>query len=248
MIDKLPLEIDALSLLSEALNFDFATKGMDEAFTDEEMADMSGLQGIRDRVVRASGKRIRRCANSSSSAAAAGCTTRSSAGPRRSPTGSNNGSSSAPATASSCRQRTCPAPTRISCASSCRNCSAAACSARSLPARPCATISGYRCRRSTHGAARTHRRGEATNRFSASADNIRKTAHRNQGLTEEVTGTSKTRFSNEYRIRSSLRKFEINARMPAIASLLNLRPCNHERLVAQADRGKAFSSRRQAAS
>ena len=44
MIEKLPLEIDALSLLSEALNFDFATKGMDEAFTDQEMAGMSGLQ------------------------------------------------------------------------------------------------------------------------------------------------------------------------------------------------------------
>ena len=30
---------------------------MDEAFTDQEMADMSGLQAIRDRVVRASGNR-----------------------------------------------------------------------------------------------------------------------------------------------------------------------------------------------
>jgi FMN-dependent oxidoreductase (nitrilotriacetate monooxygenase family) len=50
-IDKLPLEIDALSLLSEALNFDFARKGMDEAFTDAELAEMSGLQGIRDRVL-----------------------------------------------------------------------------------------------------------------------------------------------------------------------------------------------------
>src|SRR5262249_13463907 len=48
---------DALSLLSEALNFDFSTKGMDEAFTDEEMAAISGLQAIRDRVVRASGKK-----------------------------------------------------------------------------------------------------------------------------------------------------------------------------------------------
>jgi FMN-dependent oxidoreductase (nitrilotriacetate monooxygenase family) len=57
VIDKLPLEIDALSLLSEALNFDFATKGMDEAFTDAEIAAMSGLQGIRDRVLRASGTR-----------------------------------------------------------------------------------------------------------------------------------------------------------------------------------------------
>jgi FMN-dependent oxidoreductase (nitrilotriacetate monooxygenase family) len=51
-IERLPLEIDALSLLSEALNFDFATKGMDEVFTDRELAEMSGLQGIRDRVLR----------------------------------------------------------------------------------------------------------------------------------------------------------------------------------------------------
>jgi FMN-dependent oxidoreductase (nitrilotriacetate monooxygenase family) len=57
VIEKLPLEIDALSLLSEALNFDFATKGMDEAFTDAEMAEMSGLQAIRDRVVHASGRK-----------------------------------------------------------------------------------------------------------------------------------------------------------------------------------------------
>ena len=32
-ISKLPLEIDALSLLAEALNFDFASKGIDEPFT-----------------------------------------------------------------------------------------------------------------------------------------------------------------------------------------------------------------------
>jgi FMN-dependent oxidoreductase (nitrilotriacetate monooxygenase family) len=51
-IDQLPLEIDALSLLSEALNFDFSVKGMDEPFTDAELAQMSGLQGIRDRVLR----------------------------------------------------------------------------------------------------------------------------------------------------------------------------------------------------
>jgi alkanesulfonate monooxygenase SsuD/methylene tetrahydromethanopterin reductase-like flavin-dependent oxidoreductase (luciferase family) len=57
LISKLPLEIDALSLLSEALNFDFSSKGMDEAFTDEEMAAISGLQAIRDRVVRASGNK-----------------------------------------------------------------------------------------------------------------------------------------------------------------------------------------------
>jgi FMN-dependent oxidoreductase (nitrilotriacetate monooxygenase family) len=57
LIEKLPLEVDALSLLSEALNFDFATKGMDETFSDREMAQMSGLQAIRDRVVRVSGTR-----------------------------------------------------------------------------------------------------------------------------------------------------------------------------------------------
>jgi FMN-dependent oxidoreductase (nitrilotriacetate monooxygenase family) len=57
VINKLPLEIDALSLLSEVLNFDFSTKGMDEAFTEQEMAGMSGLLGIRDRVVRGSGKK-----------------------------------------------------------------------------------------------------------------------------------------------------------------------------------------------
>jgi FMN-dependent oxidoreductase (nitrilotriacetate monooxygenase family) len=49
-IQNLPLEIDALSLLSEALNFDFAQKAMDEPFTDDELDAMSGLQGIRDRV------------------------------------------------------------------------------------------------------------------------------------------------------------------------------------------------------
>jgi len=57
VIEKLPLEIDALSLLSEALNFDFSTKAMDEPFTDEEMAEISGLQAIRDRVVQVSGNK-----------------------------------------------------------------------------------------------------------------------------------------------------------------------------------------------
>jgi FMN-dependent oxidoreductase (nitrilotriacetate monooxygenase family) len=56
LIEKLPLEIDALSLLSEALNFDFATKGLDEAFTEAELAGMSGIQTMRDGVMRASGK------------------------------------------------------------------------------------------------------------------------------------------------------------------------------------------------
>ncbi len=56
IIDKLVKPIDALALLSEVLNFDFASKGMDEAFTDADLKSISGLQAIRDRVVTASGK------------------------------------------------------------------------------------------------------------------------------------------------------------------------------------------------
>ncbi|MFY0610149.1 MAG: LLM class flavin-dependent oxidoreductase [Hyphomicrobiaceae bacterium] len=51
--DKLPNDIDQLSLLSEALNFDFSTKGMDEPFTDEEINGINGMQSMRDRVVQA---------------------------------------------------------------------------------------------------------------------------------------------------------------------------------------------------
>ena len=56
LIEQLPLEIDQLSLLAEALNFDFATKEMDEPLTDAELASFSGLHTIRDRVVSLSGK------------------------------------------------------------------------------------------------------------------------------------------------------------------------------------------------
>lgn len=54
--DKLSKDIDQLSLLSEALNFDFASKGMDEPFTEEEIEGIQGMQAMRDRVV-ASGKK-----------------------------------------------------------------------------------------------------------------------------------------------------------------------------------------------
>jgi FMN-dependent oxidoreductase (nitrilotriacetate monooxygenase family) len=57
IIEKLSRDIDRLSLLSEVLNFDFARKGLDEAFTDEELANISGIQAMRDRVVQQSGKR-----------------------------------------------------------------------------------------------------------------------------------------------------------------------------------------------
>ena len=47
---------DALVLLSEVLNYDFAQRDLDAPFSDEELAAISGLQAIRDRVVRLSGK------------------------------------------------------------------------------------------------------------------------------------------------------------------------------------------------
>ena len=56
LIDKLPKDIDKLSLLSEVLNFDFSTKGIDEPFSDEELASISGVQTMRDRVLAVSGK------------------------------------------------------------------------------------------------------------------------------------------------------------------------------------------------
>ncbi len=48
-------EVDALSLLSEALNFDFATKRLDDPFTTAELAGMTGMHAMRDRVVEACG-------------------------------------------------------------------------------------------------------------------------------------------------------------------------------------------------
>jgi len=57
LIEKLATDEDALSLLSEAMNFDFASKELDEPFTDDELANISGTQSMRDRVLRASGIR-----------------------------------------------------------------------------------------------------------------------------------------------------------------------------------------------
>lgn len=56
LINKLPLEIDALSLLAEALNYDFASKDLDEPLTTEELKSMQGILGIRDGVLKNSGK------------------------------------------------------------------------------------------------------------------------------------------------------------------------------------------------
>ena len=53
--DELPNEIDQLSLLSEALNSDFASKPPDEPFSDDELEGLQGMQTIRDGVLRRSG-------------------------------------------------------------------------------------------------------------------------------------------------------------------------------------------------
>jgi len=55
LTERLTEEIDALSLLSEAMNFDFASKGLDEPFTDDELDHISGTQSMRDRVLASSG-------------------------------------------------------------------------------------------------------------------------------------------------------------------------------------------------
>jgi FMN-dependent oxidoreductase (nitrilotriacetate monooxygenase family) len=51
LIEQLPLEVDSLMLLSEATNFDFGSKPIDEPFTDAELARFSGTQSGRDRVL-----------------------------------------------------------------------------------------------------------------------------------------------------------------------------------------------------
>jgi FMN-dependent oxidoreductase (nitrilotriacetate monooxygenase family) len=56
LVDRLAQPIDTLALLSEALNFDFASKPIDEPFTADELQAISGIQAIRDRVIQLSGK------------------------------------------------------------------------------------------------------------------------------------------------------------------------------------------------
>src|SRR3978361_1503775 len=56
VINKLPLQIDAPPLLAEALNYDFASKGLDEPLTSDELQSMQGILGIRDGVLKNSGK------------------------------------------------------------------------------------------------------------------------------------------------------------------------------------------------
>lgn len=55
LIESTAREVDALVLISEVLNFDFASKPLDEPFSDEELRRF-GWHGFRDRIIEASGK------------------------------------------------------------------------------------------------------------------------------------------------------------------------------------------------
>lgn len=54
-IDVLVKPVDALALLSEALNFDLSSKKQDDPFTEDELRSITGLRAIIDRVIRLSG-------------------------------------------------------------------------------------------------------------------------------------------------------------------------------------------------
>ena len=55
VLETLPKEVDSLLLLTEAMNFDFGSKPLDEPFTDQELKSISGLHTMRDRVMAATG-------------------------------------------------------------------------------------------------------------------------------------------------------------------------------------------------
>lgn len=55
VIEKLAEPIDSLALLSEVLNYDFASKPKGEPFSQEEMDAIGGLRAVRDRVIHLSG-------------------------------------------------------------------------------------------------------------------------------------------------------------------------------------------------
>jgi FMN-dependent oxidoreductase (nitrilotriacetate monooxygenase family) len=58
LIDKLPKEIDSLSLLSEVMNFDFSRQPIDQPFTREELASWTGVRGLLERLDRYLGGRL----------------------------------------------------------------------------------------------------------------------------------------------------------------------------------------------
>lgn len=57
LIESLVQPLDALVLLSEVFNYDFARHALDEPLSDTALASMSGLRSLLERVIQSSGKR-----------------------------------------------------------------------------------------------------------------------------------------------------------------------------------------------
>ena len=127
---------------------------MDEPFSAEELEEMSGLQGIRDRVLAASGSKnptvrdfIRISGRGRVHNAIVG-------GPKEVADRLEQWFS-APACDGFVLSAThVPGAYEDSCASSCRSCNGAGCFARNLPVSHCGRISDCRCRQSGRGARR----------------------------------------------------------------------------------------------
>ena len=151
LTETLPIEADSLMLLSEALNFDFGSKPLDEPFTREELDSMTGLHAMRDRVIEVRGPAptIRDFIEVTERGTGAGSGDRQLHG--RLPTTWKNGSRRRLVTASLSRRRVCQGRTRISYAWLFRNCSVAASITRITPARHCARTLGSSVPKSAPG-------------------------------------------------------------------------------------------------
>jgi FMN-dependent oxidoreductase (nitrilotriacetate monooxygenase family) len=126
LIERLPLEVDSLMLLSENSNFDFGSKPLDEPFTDAELARFTGTQSARDRVVAALGDRKPTPRDFIAITRRGKLPPPWVGGPKEVADTSSSGSRRPPATASSSAPPACPAATRTSSPSSCPSCSGAA--------------------------------------------------------------------------------------------------------------------------
>jgi FMN-dependent oxidoreductase (nitrilotriacetate monooxygenase family) len=109
LIETLATDEDALSLLSEAMNVDFATKELDEPFTDEELPASPARSRCATGSCSSQASRIRRRKTSSRSAGAPVPTSPSSVGRRKSRMGWRSGSPPGFAMASWSPRHTCPA-------------------------------------------------------------------------------------------------------------------------------------------
>jgi hypothetical protein len=145
VIEATAREVDALVLLSEVLNYDFAIKPIDEPFSDEELAELS-FKGFATGWSATPGERTRQCAISSlSPAAARSRSTRCFVAIRgRLPIKWRNGLPRRPATGSYWRHRACRVPMMMWSGCWCPSYNAAVCFKKTMPAQHCATIWDWR--------------------------------------------------------------------------------------------------------